>query len=120
MRWRRTRQVHAIRCVLCRVRLETAHGPMARSRDGWPARPRERSTRAERGAPRAEWEARLPGRAGRIWKILRGAQIAPAMGHADAVDLSQVNSTLEFPMDLILGYPTIGQADWLFDFPAKR
>jgi hypothetical protein len=39
---------------------------------------------------------------------------------AVAVDLSQVNSTLEIPMDLILGYPTIGQAGWLFDFPARR
>ena len=33
---------------------------------------------------------------------------------------SGVNSTLEYPMDLILGYPTIRQADWLFDFPARR
>jgi len=39
---------------------------------------------------------------------------------AVAVDLSQVNSTLDYPMDLILGYPTIRQADWLFDFPARR
>ena len=39
---------------------------------------------------------------------------------AVAVDLSGVNRTLEYPMDLILGYPTIRQADWLFDFPAKR
>jgi hypothetical protein len=37
-----------------------------------------------------------------------------------AVDLSAVNSTAEHPMDLILGYPTLRQADWLFDFPAKR
>jgi hypothetical protein len=37
-----------------------------------------------------------------------------------AVDLSGVNSTLDYPMDLILGYPTIRQADWLFDFPARR
>ena len=37
-----------------------------------------------------------------------------------AVDLSRVNATLEYPMDLILGYPTIRQADWLFDFPARR
>lgn len=36
------------------------------------------------------------------------------------VDLSQVNGPLEHPMDLILGYPTIRQADWLFDFPARR
>ena len=39
---------------------------------------------------------------------------------AVAVDLAGVNSTLEYPMDLILGYPTIRQADWLFDFPARR
>jgi hypothetical protein len=39
---------------------------------------------------------------------------------AVAVDLSEVNGTLEYPMDLILGYPTIRQADWLFDFPADR
>jgi len=39
---------------------------------------------------------------------------------AVAVDLSEVNRTLAHPMDLILGYPTIRQADWLFDFPAQR
>jgi hypothetical protein len=37
-----------------------------------------------------------------------------------AVDLAPVNETLELPMDLILGYPTIRQATWLFDFPARR
>lgn len=39
---------------------------------------------------------------------------------AVAVDLSGVNGTLDIPMDLILGYPTIRQAEWLFDFPARR
>ncbi len=39
---------------------------------------------------------------------------------AVAVDLAAVNDGIEIPMDLILGYPTIRQADWLFDFPAKR
>jgi hypothetical protein len=39
---------------------------------------------------------------------------------AVAVDLSGVNRTVDYPMDLILGYPTIRQADWLFDFPARR
>lgn len=39
---------------------------------------------------------------------------------AVAVDLSHVNGSLDRPMDLILGYPTIRQADWLFDFPAGR
>jgi predicted aspartyl protease len=42
-------------------------------------------------------------------------------GHnAVAVDLSGVNRTAGRPMDLILGFPTIRQADWLFDFPAGR
>jgi predicted aspartyl protease len=39
---------------------------------------------------------------------------------AAVVDLSHVNDSAEQPMDLILGYPTLRQADWLFDFPAKR
>ena len=39
---------------------------------------------------------------------------------AVAVDLSPVNSTADYPIDLILGYPTLRQADWLFDFPARR
>jgi len=39
---------------------------------------------------------------------------------AAVVDLSHANSTIELPMDLILGYPTLRQADWLFDFPASR
>lgn len=36
------------------------------------------------------------------------------------IDLSWANETLEVPMDLLLGYSTLGQANWLFDFPAKR
>lgn len=39
---------------------------------------------------------------------------------AAVVDLTQANSTIELPMDLILGYPALRQADWLFDFPARR
>ena len=39
---------------------------------------------------------------------------------AAVVDLSHANSTIELPMDLILGYPTLRQADWLLDFPAAR
>jgi gag-polyprotein putative aspartyl protease len=39
---------------------------------------------------------------------------------AAVVDLSAANATLDRPMDLILGYPTWSQADWLFDFPARR
>ena len=37
-----------------------------------------------------------------------------------AVDLSALNGTLDIPMDLIIGYPTIRQADWFFDFPGRR
>jgi hypothetical protein len=37
-----------------------------------------------------------------------------------AVDLSFVNSTIEAPMNMILGYPTLCRANWLFDFPGKR
>jgi hypothetical protein len=36
------------------------------------------------------------------------------------VDLSQVNASIEIPMDLIVGYSTYRKADWLFDFPHKR
>lgn len=36
------------------------------------------------------------------------------------VDLSQANAMLDQPMDLLLGYTTLSQANWLFDFPAKR
>jgi hypothetical protein len=36
------------------------------------------------------------------------------------VDLSGVNDSIEVPMDLILGYTTLSQANWLFDFPDKR
>ncbi len=39
---------------------------------------------------------------------------------AAVVDLSHANSTIELPMDVILGYPALRQADWLFDFPARR
>jgi hypothetical protein len=37
-----------------------------------------------------------------------------------AVDLSVQNRTLDRRMDLILGYTALRQADWLFDFPARR
>ena len=39
---------------------------------------------------------------------------------AAGVDLSHVNSTTDIPMDLILGYSTLRQAEWVFDFPGKR
>ncbi|GAB4525337.1 MAG: hypothetical protein OHK0046_41070 [Anaerolineae bacterium] len=37
-----------------------------------------------------------------------------------AVDLSFVNATIEMPMTLILGYSTLRQANWWFDFPNQR
>lgn len=37
-----------------------------------------------------------------------------------AVDLSHVNSTIQVPMDLILGYTTLSKANWVFDFARKR
>lgn len=36
------------------------------------------------------------------------------------VDLSFVNSTIEIPMDLILGYNLLSKANWIFDFPLKK
>ncbi len=36
------------------------------------------------------------------------------------VDLSGPNSTLTRPMDMILGYTTFRQANWLFDFPRRE
>ncbi|HEX5188188.1 MAG TPA: retropepsin-like aspartic protease [Streptosporangiaceae bacterium] len=38
---------------------------------------------------------------------------------AAVVDLTAANATLDRPMDLILGYPTWSQADWIFDFPGR-
>lgn len=43
-----------------------------------------------------------------------------AAHHVTVVDLSAANSTLAVPMDMILGYPTLRQAHWYFDVPARR
>lgn len=40
--------------------------------------------------------------------------------HVAAVDLSQVNATLDKKMNLILGYSSFRYADWWFDFPARK
>lgn len=37
-----------------------------------------------------------------------------------AVDLSVPNSTVKIPMDFILGYPVLRQANWFFDFPRRK
>ena len=36
------------------------------------------------------------------------------------VDLSHLNSTIDIPMDAVLGYNTLNKANWLFDFPNKK
>jgi hypothetical protein len=54
---------------------------------------------------------------------MRGPEIG-GVSFADhrvaVVDLGPANGTLEIPMDLIVGYPTIVQADWWLDFPGRR
>jgi hypothetical protein len=55
--------------------------------------------------------------------MMAGPVIGPrafARHHVVAVDLSAVNRSAAYPIDLIIGYPTLRQADWLLDFPAKR
>ena len=36
------------------------------------------------------------------------------------VDLSHVNTTIDVPMDMILGFTTLSKANWVFDFPNRR
>ena len=48
-----------------------------------------------------------------------GNRVFPSQRIA-AADLSSVNSTIELPMDLILGYSTLRLANWWFDFPRRR
>ena len=38
---------------------------------------------------------------------------------AAVIDLSAANATLELRMDVVLGYPALRQAGWVFDFPAR-
>lgn len=37
-----------------------------------------------------------------------------------SVDLSVANSTIQTPMDFILGYNVLSQVNWIFDFPRKK
>jgi hypothetical protein len=39
--------------------------------------------------------------------------------HVAIVNLSAVNETLAQPMDIVLGYPTLRQANWYFDVPQR-
>lgn len=50
--------------------------------------------------------------------VLGGRTFAPH--RVAVVDLSRVNGTIEIPMDMIVGYNMLRQADWLMDFPGRR
>jgi hypothetical protein len=50
--------------------------------------------------------------------MIGGCEFPPH--RAAGVDLSAVNATLEISMDMILGYSTLRQANWLFDFPRRQ
>jgi hypothetical protein len=55
--------------------------------------------------------------------MIAGAVIGGAAFHPHKVaivDLSAANDGLARPMELILGYPALRQADWCFDFPRQR
>lgn len=47
-----------------------------------------------------------------------GMQFGPHM--VVGLDLSHVNSKIDHPFDFLLGYSTLKQANWLFDFPSKK
>ena len=50
--------------------------------------------------------------------VIGGVQFAPST--VAVIDLGPVNAGLEIPLTVIAGYPLLRQADWLFDFPARR
>lgn len=50
--------------------------------------------------------------------VIAGVQFAPST--VAVIDLGPVNQRLEIPMTVIAGYPLLRQADWEFDFPARR
>ena len=49
--------------------------------------------------------------------VIGGREFTPH--HVAVVDLSAANSTLDTPMDMILGYPTLRQNNWYFDVPQR-
>jgi hypothetical protein len=55
--------------------------------------------------------------------ILRGPRIESlrfADSLAAVIDLSEINETVERPLEMILGYPLLAQADWLVDLRDNR
>jgi hypothetical protein len=97
---------------------DTGSGPTLVNRDFWLAHPElfeEAGSSSGTDSKGARMETPLLRMAG---PVIGGREF---QGHlVVAVDLSAANSTLSHPMDLIVGYPTIRQADWVFDFPARR
>lgn len=55
-----------------------------------------------------------------LMKEVQIGQHAFAPHKVVAIDLTNVNSKIEIPMDFILGYSTFRQAHWIFDFPNKQ
>jgi hypothetical protein len=50
--------------------------------------------------------------------MIAGVQFGPSL--AAVIDMAPMNHGLQYPMDMIVGYPTYRQAEWLFDVPARR
>jgi hypothetical protein len=50
--------------------------------------------------------------------VIGGVQFAPSL--AAVFDMTAVNQGVQYPMDIVVGYPTYQQAEWLFDVPARR
>jgi hypothetical protein len=50
--------------------------------------------------------------------VIAGVQFGPSL--AAVLDMSPMNDGLQYPMDMIIGYPACRQADWLFNVPARR
>lgn len=50
--------------------------------------------------------------------VIGGVQFAPSP--VAVFDLGPMNERLQYPMEVVVGYPTYRQADWLFDVPASR
>jgi predicted aspartyl protease len=97
---------------------DTGAGPTLVNRDFWLAHPdlfEEAGSASGTDSTRTQMETPLLRMAG---PVIGGRQFDTHL--VVAVDLSAANSALDHPMDLIVGYPTIRQTDWLFDFPARR
>jgi hypothetical protein len=50
--------------------------------------------------------------------VIAGVQFGPSL--AAILDMGPMNDGLQYPMEMVIGYPACRQADWLFDVPARR